>query len=192
MVDLEFLQIYTMDLVMRWQYGRDGFVRKYSNRVDDFVYQVVEKCRANGVTFLLLSDHGYDATIGSVDVMQPVRSLGLAADEYTEFVEITCSRYWFHSERARQEIPRVLETIENVTVHEPDDFRAWGVEFGNTEWGELFCLTQPGYVFHPNDFYDPLGNFLLGLRDPLQRGRLTKVVTVLGRAMASSFHLLGD
>lgn len=170
--DLEFLQLYTMDLVMRWNYGHHRIVKKYSNRVDDFVRRLSAKCRDAGVTLMLLSDHGYDMTQGSVDVMRAVRRLGLSRKEYTEFVEVSSARFWFHSDRARHQITDALGGLENLTVHEWADFRSWGVELRGPEYGELFCLTKPGWVLFPNDFHHPLGNWALGLIDPKQRRRL--------------------
>jgi len=162
--------------VMRWNFGDDGVVKKYSNRVDDFVRRLLAKCRDTGVTLIVMSDHGYDATEGSIDVMAAVGELGLKRDEYTEFVEITSARFWFHSDRARRHISSRVGEIPHLSAHESSAFREWGVELEGTDYGELFCLTDPGWVLHPNDFHNPLANWVLGLKDPKQRGRLSSPV----------------
>ncbi|NNE07213.1 MAG: hypothetical protein HKN20_01500 [Gemmatimonadetes bacterium] len=170
---LEFLQIYAMDLVYRWNYANEPMIEKYARRVDDFLRRLHAKCSKTGVTLVVLSDHGYDATEGSVNSMRAVRRLRIPRSEYTEFIEITSARYWFHSERARREITAALEALEHTAVHRAADLRQWGVELQGKQYGEFFCLTDPGWVFHPNDFHNPLGNFVLGIKDPKQRGRLT-------------------
>ncbi len=170
--ELEFLQLYTMDIVMRWNYGHDRTVNKYSLRVDDFVHRLATKCEDTGVTLIVLSDHGYDATRGSVDVVGAVHDLGLPDDEFTEFVEVTSARFWFHSDRARVGIRTALDKLEHLSVHEPRDFHDWGVELEGDGYGELFCVTEPGWILFPNDFHNPLGNWALGLKDPKQRRRL--------------------
>lgn len=171
--ELEFLQIYAMDLVYRWNYGNEGVIKKYARRVDDFLRKLRSKCLETGVTLVILSDHGYDATEGSVNATRIVENLRIPRDEYTAFIEITSARYWFHSERARRDITAALKTVEHTALHEAANLRRWGVELKGKQYGELFCLTDPGWVFFSNDFHNPFGNFALGILDPKQRGRLT-------------------
>ncbi len=171
--ELEFLQIYAMDLVYRWNYENTRMIEKYSRRVDEFLRRLHEKCLATGVTLVILSDHGYDATEGSVNAARAVDTLRLPRDEYTEFIEITSIRYWFHSERARREITAALAALDHTALHEAAELRQWGVELQGNQYGDLFCFTDPGYVFFPNDFHNALGNLMLGILDPKQRGRLS-------------------
>ena len=172
-VDLELLQLYTMDLVLRWNYGDAGMVRGYSRRVDRFLRELTERCRTNGVTLMILADHGYDETRGSVDLPALLRTLPVEREEYTEFVEVTSARFWFHSERARREIEAALRPIEHLSVVRPSELTSLGVELDGSDYGELFCLTDPGWVLFPNDFHDVIGNWAQGLLDPKQRRRLT-------------------
>ena len=48
----------------------------------------------------------------------------------------------------------------------------YGVPLRDDSYGELFLFLDPGYIFFPHDFHQPLANLWLGLRDPMQRSRL--------------------
>ncbi len=52
------------------------------------------------------------------------------------------------------------------------DLSAYGIEFEDDAFGELYVCADPGWIFFPHDFYQPLANLFLGLTDHHQRPRL--------------------
>ena len=44
--------------------------------------------------------------------------------------------------------------------------------YNTTEFGELFCITKPGFIFYPHDFHHPLANIVIGLTNSDQRARI--------------------
>ena len=53
---------------------------------------------------------------------------------------------------------------------------AYDVRFEDDAFGELYVFADPGYVFFPHDFYQPLGNLVLGVMDRQQRARARRPV----------------
>jgi hypothetical protein len=52
----------------------------------------------------------------------------------------------------------------------------YGVRFEDDAFGELYAFADPGHIFFPHDFYQPLGNVVLGLLDKQQRARARQPV----------------
>jgi hypothetical protein len=42
----------------------------------------------------------------------------------------------------------------------------------DSSYGEVFVYLDPGHIFFPHDFHQPLANLWLGLSDRMQRARL--------------------
>ena len=43
--------------------------------------------------------------------------------------------------------------------------------FDDGRFGEIYAITDPGYIFFPHDFYQPLANIYMALRYKEQRPR---------------------
>src|SRR4029450_2840261 len=50
------------------------------------------------------------------------------------------------------------------------------VSFEDDTYGETYLSPDAGYIFFPHDFYQPLANLFLGLRDWHQRSRLLRPI----------------
>jgi len=54
---LEFLEIYSVDLIHQWNMNKPEVVENFYRDIDVFLNNLCEKCRENGVALILLSDH---------------------------------------------------------------------------------------------------------------------------------------
>jgi hypothetical protein len=121
---------------------------------------------------IILSDHGHQKITKSHDIFSLLDSLDIPDSEYTCFIEVSSARIWFHSDRARKQIPKALESLSGMELTPWQKMAVYGIPVSDGAYGELFVHLDPGHIFFPHDFYQPLANLFLGLTDRLQRSRL--------------------
>jgi hypothetical protein len=169
---LEFIDVHALDTIQHWNLDNLSKVIKFYQRIDSFINHLHETCIKNGITFILLSDHGQEPVVGSIDILSRLKSLKIPRSEYTYYIEGQKTRLFFHSERAREKILDMLSLTAHGTVLSYTDLHKYNVKFNDASHGEYYFIANPGYIFFPNDFYHPLGNIFLGLKDGQQRSRL--------------------
>jgi hypothetical protein len=130
------------------------------------------QCVVTGCTLVLLSDHGQARTTGTIPIMQTLKRSGVPKDEYTFFCEPPCTRLWFHTDRARDTIKPLLEELPRSQVLHYREMHQYNVCFEDDSYGEYYVMADPGSLFYPHDFNQPLGNVYQALFEPLQRGRM--------------------
>jgi hypothetical protein len=87
-------------------------------------------------------------------------------------MEISCTRLWFKTDRARQKILETLEELKHITVLDYRQMHQYNICFDDEKFGEVFIFPDCGYIFFPHDFYHPLANIFLALSSSEQRPRL--------------------
>jgi hypothetical protein len=170
--NLEILQLYSADLMQRWNMHNTERILNYYGIVDRFIEILYEKCKAKSIIFTLYSDHGYDEITSFINISDLLQKLDLSQEEYKYFIEVSIARFWFYTERARIKISEMLRGLENTSYFSFLDLHKYNLSFPDSQYGEAFSMTHPGYIFFPNDFYHPLANLYLGLTDTKQRSRL--------------------
>ena len=140
--------------------------------VDGFVERLHKRCRDAGVTMMLLVDHGQEPITDSINIKKLLKHSGVPRNEYVYFCEVSAVRFWFKTERARTEITRLLENLQNTTLKTYQQMHDVGICFDDTRFGELYVFADHGHTFFPHDFYNPLANLFLGITDRLLRPRL--------------------
>lgn len=173
---LEFLEMYALDLVQHWHLDDDAVMDDALARTDRFVRELHARCRERGVRFMLLVDHGQELVVGTVPLVQALTRSGVPESEFSYFAELASVRLWFHSDRARSVLPGLLAKLPHVTLRSWRDMHAYDVRFEDDAFGELYVFADAGYVFFPHDFYQPLGNLVLGVMDRQQRARARRPV----------------
>ena len=169
---LEFLELYSLDRYQAWNLDRPDYIRRCYGRFDAFVKVLYEKCQHNDITLVLVSDHGHEAVKSSIDLKEELKKLAVPEDEYTFFTELYLTRFWFHTDRAREKIGAMLGALDGTTLLSHQDMHRYHLSFRDSQYGELFSVANPGYIFFPHDFHHPLANLYLGLTDSKQRRRL--------------------
>ncbi|MGH7799262.1 MAG: alkaline phosphatase family protein [Thermodesulfobacteriota bacterium] len=170
---LEFLEIHSLDILQHWNLDNVSKISEFYRTTDHFLRELQIKCKKEEASLMILTDHGQEPVIGSIDLIKKLRRLSIAKDEYTYYIEVPRARFWFRTDRAREKIVDMLSSIENGTLLSYKDMYKFNVNFEDERYGEFYLIADPGYIFFPNDFYHPLGNIFLGLMDWQQRSRLT-------------------
>jgi hypothetical protein len=169
---IEVLELHSPDIFQHWnlsdRFQTDGLYR----RVDAFIRELSEKCRQKNLNLLLLSDHGQEEVQGAVDINRELKRLDLGQNEYQFYLEAPMARFWFKTDRARRLISARLSEFKEGTVLSYKDMHQYNVRFEDDAYGEIYFITDPGYIIFPSDFHQPLANLFLGLVDWQQRGRI--------------------
>lgn len=173
---LIFAEVYGLDLMQHWSLDQPARLRDGYERIDRFVAEVHRRTAAAGRRLVLLVDHGQEPVVGTVDVLGRLRALGIPETEYSYFLDVPMARFWFYTERARSAITAMLEQTGNGRMLRYDELAACGVSFPNADYGEVYFAADPGFIIFPHDFYHPVANAFLGLRDPQQRPRIRNPV----------------
>lgn len=170
---LEFLEIYTMDTVQQWYMNNPVMINKFYRDTDVFINNLYEKCRENGVTLILLSDHGHDEVIGTIDILNSLKNLGIHEDEYSYFIQSQMARFWFHNNAARNRALEMFDKINDMRSFTWQELEKFNLVFRDSRYGEVFCMSKAGYIFFPDDFVQPVADLILGLLDKKKRARLS-------------------
>jgi len=117
---------------------------------------------------VLLNDHGFEAVKDSINLKELLETLGLSLEEYTFFLELSIVRLWFHTDRAQQRITDLLSGLKHVKIFSYLEMDELNLSFRDAKYGEVIGVADPGYIFFPHDFHQPLANLFLGLTDPKQ------------------------
>ena len=169
---LIFAEVYGLDLLQHWSLDQPDRLREGYAQVDRFVADLFRRATAAGRRLVLLVDHGQELVRGTVDIASRLRALGIPESEYTYFLDVPMARFWFHTDRAREEITAMLEATPHGRTLRYTELADAGVAFPNADYGELYFAADPGFIIFPHDFYHPIANVFLGLRDRQQRPRI--------------------
>ena len=168
---LEFLEMYAFDLTQHWNLDRPDVMQKAYTNTDQFVKQLHHNCRRRDVTLLVLVDHGQEPVRGTIPLISGLHQSGISPSDYTYFVELASSRFWFHTDEARERLTKHLRDLQHCTLLHFKEMHPYHICFEDSGYGEYYLMADPGYIFFPHDFYHPLANFYLGISDRLQRSR---------------------
>lgn len=170
---LEILELYSLDRYQQWNLHDEHRVGQAYKKVDRFLELLMAKCERFGKALMILSDHGHQTISRSCDLRDYFGPLNLSENDYTQFVEVSSARFWFHSDRARKKIYTALQEIQGAELVQFEQMSQYGVPLKDSAYGELFCFLPPGSIFFPHDFYQPLANLYFAMTDQMQRSRLT-------------------
>jgi Type I phosphodiesterase / nucleotide pyrophosphatase len=169
---MEFLEIHSLDVIQLWYMDQPERIEDYYRHLDEFVGKLHAKCQESDVTLVLLVDRGMEKTKETMDIMAELRQADVSVDEYSFFIEPPMARFWFHTDRARSAITETLSTLPHGQLLTFRDLSRYHLEFETMKYGEIFFIADAGYMIFPHDFYNPIGNMLLGLGDWKQRPRI--------------------
>jgi predicted AlkP superfamily phosphohydrolase/phosphomutase len=169
---LEYFEIRCLDFEQHWNLDDATKTRLFYRRIDDFVKLLHEKCTANHVKLMILSDHGQEQVKGDIDIKKELNRLGLASNEYQYYLQATKARFWFHTDRARHGITDMLSSLRHGTVLTYQELHQYNVRFDNTDYGDVYFFPDAGFIIFPHDLYQPVANLFLGLVNEEQRSRI--------------------
>jgi hypothetical protein len=170
---LELFESHSLDTLQHWYLDNIKKVSEGYQLLDRFLEDIHSKCKMNGITLMIISDHGQEPVKGSIDIVKELNKLRIPRYEFTYYIEAPKARFFFHTDRAREKILEMLNSLEHGTILSYIDLYKYNVKFTDDSYGEYYFIADPGYILFPHDFYHPLGNLFLGLTEELQRSRLT-------------------
>ena len=114
---------------------------------------IVESAQStyDNVRVFVFSDHGMADTTATCDLMARIGALDLRfGTDYAAIYDSTMARFWFMNPGARDPIRRALELEPNGKVLSDAQLAAWGCDFPEHRYGELFFLMNPGTLLCPS------------------------------------------
>lgn len=163
-----------LDYVQHWNMEDDALIRTCYARNDAFLAALHEKCVANGLTLVVVSEHGQDTVSEVIDPRAPLRDVDVAPEAYDTFVETNRMALWFHDEGAKARLLDRLEAASEGVLTMAGDLANGGVEAPDERYGHAYFYARPGTTFYPNDFSQPVARVVLAMKDKFQRTRLSR------------------
>lgn len=170
--DIEFLELYSLDRFQQWHLDKPEEVNKFYKIIDDFLNEIEKKCRKNNIKLFVISDHGHEPIKQSFNLKAAIEELNLPQNSFTYFIEVSSARFWFHSDEAREKITAFLKEFNHGTYFTYQQLKDYGISISNEEYGEGFYYLDPGFIFFPHDFNQPLANIYFSLTETMQRQRV--------------------
>jgi len=172
----EFVEVHGLDTISHWYVDNKQKMIDSYNKVDKFVQFLHSECENRGITLMVFADHGMELVKNSVDIIQKIDEMGIKNNEITYYIEAPKARFWFHSDSAREKMLNYLSANPDGVLLSRQDMHEFNVKFEDDSYGEYYFVLNPGTIFFPNDFYQPLGNLYLGLTNKQQRSKLLSPV----------------
>jgi len=103
------------------------------------------------VSLTIFSDHGMTDVIKVSDLMPRIEKLGLNFGvDYAAVYDSTMARFWFMHDDARLRISSALHAEPDGKILTEDELRAFGCDFPDHKYGDLFFVMDPGVVICPS------------------------------------------
>ncbi len=129
----------------------EAALRRFETDVRDLYHRARRRYR--DVRVHVFSDHGMADTERASDLMprfaKAHRELGYGTD-YLAVWDSTMARFWFGSEGARQQVTSWLDAQPDGRIVAEGELRAWGCDFPDRRYGELFYLLPAGTILAPS------------------------------------------
>jgi predicted AlkP superfamily pyrophosphatase or phosphodiesterase len=150
-----FVYLSEMDMLLHdhWKDPRQAEQRLewYAKRLRD-LFHSARKIDADA-TLIVTSDHGMTPVREHYDLIKQVESLGFSMPkDYLAVYDSTMGRFWFFSERVRQEFSALLNCLPCGRILPDDELRQLGILFPDRRYGEMIFLLHPGWLISESDF----------------------------------------
>lgn len=103
------------------------------------------------VRLFVFSDHGMTDIRSSCPLMQIIEATGLVfGEDYAAVYDSTMARFWFLKAGAEEKIRASLGGVSDGRILDDATLAAWGVDFPDKRYGELFFLMNPAVLLCPS------------------------------------------
>jgi len=148
-----YLYMAAMDAILH-TYGKDhAAVDGKMSWYEEQIRRVLETAEASyrSVRLFVFSDHGMTDIIGACDLMKKIDGTGLELmEDYAAVYDSTMARFWFLKSDAEKKIRDVLEGAKEGHIMTAAEMHAYGCDFSDSRYGELFFLLNPGILLVPS------------------------------------------
>ncbi len=168
----ELIETHAIDTISHWYVNDKQIMIDSHNKIDSYIKFLHSECDKNGITLMILSEHGMEQVKNTVNIKQKIQEMGIKDTEITYYIEAPKARFWFHSDSAKEKMLDYLSKNKDGNLLSRQDMEKFNIKFEDDRFGEYYYVLNPGTIFFPNDFYHPIGNFYLGLTNEQARSRL--------------------
>jgi hypothetical protein len=156
---------------------------------DHRIETIVNRVRKIGdVNVLVFADHGMSLVRGRIDVLDMLKQLdSRIIKDYIVFLDSTMARFWFFSERSREEIEGLFENLNSGHFLSSEEKKFLRIS-RDPRYGELIFVLDEGYVIHPDFFHrSRIVKGMHGYAYP--RSKETLPLLIVPKKIAESFDL---
>jgi predicted AlkP superfamily pyrophosphatase or phosphodiesterase len=101
----------------------------------------------------IFSDHGMTPIGHHFDLVKEVESLHLKMPrDYLAVYDSTMGRFWFFSDRARNQVIELLRNLPCGRILSEDELQELGILFPDRRYGEVIFLLRPGWLMTHSNF----------------------------------------
>ena len=169
---LELIETHWLDTISHW-YVDDKQKMIYAyNKIDKLIEYLHLECKSKGITLMIISDHGMEQVLNTIDIKKKINEMGIQNNEITYYIEASKARFWFHTDSAREKMLDYLSGNSEGVLLSYQDMSRFNLKFEDDRYGEYYFILNPGIIFFPNDYYHPIANIYLGLTNRRSRSRL--------------------
>lgn len=168
----ELIETHAIDTISHWHINDKKKLKDSFNKVDSYIQLLHSECEKRGITLMFLAEHGMEPVNNTLDIKKLIHELGIKDSEITYYIEASKTRFWFHSDSAREKMLSYLSKNEQGNLLSWKDLEKFNIKFEDDSFGEYYFILNPGTIFFPNDFYHPIANYYLGLTNWQSRSRL--------------------
>jgi predicted AlkP superfamily pyrophosphatase or phosphodiesterase len=152
-VELVYLFTAGLDAVMHrygpWSAEARSAFSAFEARVEQLV-RLAESIYGE-VRLCIFSDHGMTEVTQTSDLRLRCERLPLKYGiDYVGVWDSTMARFWFHNEKARAMITKLLRSAPEGRILTDETLSKWRCDFPDHAYGELFYLLDPGVLFVPS------------------------------------------
>jgi len=148
---LVFIQLGELDIVGHAKGPNSEEIHRSLHKIDTRVQRIVEEHRKNFETdVFIFSDHGIVEVKKTVNILSQLGRSGLREGrDFITFLDSTLARFWTLKPEAKQQILKVLETINEGRTLSDDDLKRYQIPIDG-KYGEIIWLADPGVLILPN------------------------------------------
>jgi|GEM_PF-5151385 len=111
----------------------------------------VASARYDGLRLFVFSTHGISDVTGQCDLMSRIEATGLKfGTDYGAVYSPTLARFWILRAGVQERIRQALAAESAGRVITDVELAAWGADFPDRRYGELFFLLNPGILLCPS------------------------------------------
>jgi len=124
-------------------------------KIDRYTEEIVTllKRKNPNLNILVLADHGMSKVCKAVNMLETLSQLrSEMCKDYLAFIDSTMIRFWFFTERARQEICEHLQQIKGGHILTSSERKLLRTP-SDVKHGQVVYVVDEGYVLHPCFFH---------------------------------------
>jgi predicted AlkP superfamily pyrophosphatase or phosphodiesterase len=148
-----YLYLAAMDAVLHAEGTDSPRVTEKITGYDQALRRILKlaESRYERVRLFVFSDHGMTNVTDTCDLMARIEQTGLRfGEDYAAVYDSTMARFWFLKQGVRERINDALCAETKGSRLTDDALRAWGCDFPDKRYGDMFFLMRPGILLCPS------------------------------------------